>query len=190
MPAHPLALELIDRLHEKDHARVVDFGSGRGRNTQALVEAGFEVIAISDEDASDRSALDGPAGSFDAVLTTHALLHGTPQSVAERLDAVARALREEGLLYATFASVRDARYGKGERLADATFAPSDGDERGVPHVYFDEPSLRAIVAPNFTIESLEERDADRIAGTWAHPHTPLRGAVHWLLRAVRVPSAC
>ena len=185
MSAHPLAIELIDRLQDKDRARVVDLGSGRGRNAQALVEAGFEVVTISDEDASGRDALGALAGSFDAVIATHALLHGTPQSVAERIDAAAHVLCEGGLLHATFASVRDARYGKGARLADATFAPRDGDERGVPHVYYNEARLRAIITPYFTIESLEERDADRVAGTWAHPNTPLRGAVHWLLRAIK-----
>ena len=187
MSAHPLTLALVQRLHEKERARVLDFGSGRGRNTRALEEAGVEVVAITDDQATGRRALDGLESSFDAVLATHALLHGSPQSVAERIDGAARVLGESGLFYATFASVHDARYGKGERLADDTFAPEQGDERGVPHVYYDEPRLRAVVTPYFSIESLEERAADQIAGTWAHPNTPLRAAVHWLLRALKKP---
>lgn len=185
MAAHPLAIELIERLRGKRGARVLDFGGGRGRNTRALRVAGLDVTAFSDDEAAGRGALDTLQDAFDAVLATHALLHGTPQSVAERVDAIGRVLGEAGLFYATFASVRDARWGRGERLTEETFAPTEGDERGVPHVYYDEQRLRAVLAPHFAIESLVECNADQIAGTWAHPNTPLRGAVHWFLRALK-----
>jgi hypothetical protein len=103
--------------------------------------------------------------------------------VQERIRAIARALVLHGLFYATFASTCDARYGVGSQIANSTFAPVDGDEAGVPHVYYDETRLRAVLEPSFTIESLEERGVDDIAGRWAHPSTPLRGAVHWIVKA-------
>lgn len=188
MPAHPLAVELIEALCRRDGRRVLDFGSGMGRNTAALRDAGFDVLSIDDAAAAGTDALaaiDSDGTSFDGALSTHALLHGTPHSVRNRVGALACILSGGAYLFATFASTRDARYGVGEQVAEATFAPLDGDERGVAHVYFDEARLRAIVEPHFHVTSLDERAADAIAGTWAHPASPLRGAVHWMLCAVR-----
>jgi hypothetical protein len=183
MPAHPLAELLAQRLARGD--RVLDFGSGKGRNGDALRESGLAVTSLGDADASTAVALRSLRERFDGIVATHALLHGSLQSVAERIDAIAHALVDGGLFFATFASTRDARYGSGERVAEETFAPKDGDEAGVPHVYYDEERLRAILTPYFRIESVDEQSADAIAGGWAHPTTPLHGAVHWLVRAVK-----
>lgn len=183
MPAHPLATALAGRLWPGAH--VLDFGAGRGRNTEALRGAGLTVYAIDDADAMGATALRELDVRLDGVLATHALLHGAPESIALRIGAIADRLDRHGLFFATFASTRDARYGHGERIAENAFAASDGDERGVTHVFFDEASLRALLEPQFLIESLSERSADPIAGTWAHPTAPLQGAVHWLLFAQR-----
>ena len=188
MPAHPLAGELIEALCCRGGGRVLDFGSGIGRNTAALRDAGFDVLSIDDAAAVGTDALaaiDIGGTPFDGALSTHALLHGTPHSVRKRVGALACVLSGGAYFFATFASTRDARYGGGEEVAEATFAPLDGDERGVAHVYFDELRLRAIVEPHFRVTSLDERAADAIAGTWAHSASPLRGAVHWILYAVR-----
>lgn len=181
MPAHPLALELIRRL--RPSSRVLEIGSGRGRNTQALREAGLRIVTIADEAAAATAAFSVPGGSFDAALSTHALLHGTLQSVGDRIAAIAHLLATNALFCATFGSKNDARFGKGVRVAENTFAPSDGDERSVAHVYYDETRLRSALVPYFQIESVEEREVDKVAGRWAHPSAPLRGAVHWFVIA-------
>lgn len=161
----------------------MDFGSGRGRNCEALRQAGLAVTALDDAEASDAKAISILDREFEAVLSTHALLHGMPQSITDRISAIARAVKPDGLFFATFASVRDARYGNGTRVGDHTFAPTAGDEVGVPHVYYDERRLRALVGVLFEVESLEERSVDAVAGRWAHPNAPLHGAVHWFARA-------
>ena len=180
---HPLAIALIEHLVGRDHASVVDFGTGQGRNAKALREAGLHVIAVDDAAAADASLAWekdlARSREIAAVLSTHALLHGTPEVNVRRLGAFARYLMPRGLFFATFASIRDARYGAGTRVTEDTFAPTSGDERGVAHVYYGEAGLRALLDSHFAIESLEEHDVDTVAGTWAHPATPLRNAVHW-----------
>ncbi len=159
--------------------RVLDFAAGNGRNTAALQAAGIAVLAVDDEAAATAEALRDISGPFDATISTHGLLHGTYDAIALRIAAIAERLRTGGLLYATFGSVRDARFGQGRRLADWTFAPVDGDERDVPHTYFDRDRIAALVAPYFDIESLEEVGVDDVAGRWAHLAKPLQSAAHW-----------
>jgi hypothetical protein len=178
-----LAVALIERLQHEPEIRVLDFASGSGRNGEALRRAGFTVVSIDDRAAASDDPVNGAAGSFDAVVSTHGLLHGSVESIAMRVRVVAGSLERGGLLYATFGSTRDARFGRGERLGDATFAPLDGDERGVAHTYFDREGLSALLAPYFQVESLHERDADETAGKWAHREEPLRFAVHWFATA-------
>lgn len=172
-PPHPLALALIERLRERSGARVLELGAGSGRNARALRDAGLEVTALPE------------LRPFAAALTTHALLHGTPAAIAAQLDAVADALEPQAPLFATFASVNDARYGTGDALEPYVYAAVDGDEVGVAHAYFDGDRLRALLAGRFTIESMRETNVDDVAGTWAHRTQPLRGAVHWFVVAAR-----
>jgi Methyltransferase domain len=180
---HPLAATLIERLQSRARGSVLDFAAGSGRNTRALRAAGFVVVAIDDVAAASESPFAGVHDRFDAALSTHGLLHGTLASVASRLDAIGGRLVPCGLLYATFGSIDDARFGHGKRFDDATFAPDDGDEAGVAHVYFDRDRLVGLLKPHFEIESLDEHRVDDIVGTWAHAQRPLRGAAHWFVTA-------
>lgn len=162
------------------NARILDFGCGSGRNTRAFREAGYDVDAIADAEMAAFT----PQSRYDAALSTHALLHGTPQTIRASLTSLGTALRPGAPLYATFASKRDARYGKGVQLDANTFAPKCGDEAGVAHSYFDEAQLREMLSEQFVIEALEETSVDEIVGSWAHAQRPI-GSVHWFVRAVR-----
>ena len=162
---------------------VLDFASGSGRNSVALEAAGLHVLRIDDVTASSPAPFAGSEGPFAAAISTHGLLHGTLLNITATLDAIAALLEPGGLLYATFGSEQDARYGVGERRDDATYAPLAGDEAGVPHTFFNRDTLTALLEPRFTIESLEERTVDDVAGNWAHSGRPLLNAVHWFVVA-------
>ncbi|MFY9719021.1 MAG: hypothetical protein WAK16_05190 [Candidatus Cybelea sp.] len=174
---HPLTVRLIERLAPP--ALVLDFASGSGRNTAALNQAGFTVVALDDRTAATPVPFAGITGRFAAALSTHGLLHGNVAAVAQRVTDIAALLEKNGLLYATFGSVRDARFGVGERLDEFTFAPSEGDERGVPHAFFDRERLAELLEQDYAIESLEEHAVDEVVGSWAHRQAPLAGAAHW-----------
>jgi SAM-dependent methyltransferase len=165
------------------NARVIDFASGSGRNGAALRHAGFDVVSIDDRTAMTGFPLDTVEGSFDAVISTHGLLHGTIPAIAGRVERFASRLAPGGLLFATLGSTRDARFGKGRRVDAATYVPLDGDERGVAHSYFSRSQLETLLLRWYEIESLEERLVDAVAGRWAHPKTPLEKAVHWFVEA-------
>jgi SAM-dependent methyltransferase len=183
MVAHPLAQRVIECLRGRGQCRVLDFASGSGRNAAALRGAGFTVVEVDDAAAASERPLTRMDGQVAAVLSSHGLLHGTGPAIAARIRAIAAVLEDGGLFCATFGSSRDARFGEGERLADATYAPTAGDERGVAHTFFSETALRALLDPQFAIESLTERGVDEVAGSWAHRERPLAGAVHWFVVA-------
>lgn len=177
---HPLALALIDALG-KPPARVLDVGTGSGRNARALRAAGFEVDAL--EDAAVSAGLTDHAGAaYDALISTHAFLHGDSAGTAVAVANARATLRPGGLFYATFASTGDRRFGAGTRIDAQTFAPDDGDEAGIAHVYFDESQLRALLERHFAVASIEEVPVDAIVGRWAHALQP-SGSIHWFVRA-------
>lgn len=170
---HPLALRLLAGLPAG--GTVLEIGGGSGRNSAALRAAGLEVSTIRPEAAE----LDALAGrSFDAVLSTHALLHGTPPSIEATARHAAALMKPGAILYATFGSTRDARFGAGRRLSAHTYAPDDGDEAGVAHSYFNADEVRELLKPLDVLE-IVETPVDQIAGKWAHTTAPLSGAVHW-----------
>ena len=65
------------------------------------------------------------------------------------------------------------------RIANETFAPLDGDERGVAHTYFTRVQLDELLRAHYIVERLEETGVDDVAGAWAHRESPLANAVHW-----------
>jgi Methyltransferase domain len=176
---------LIERLQRRGAhgARVIDFAAGSGRNGEALHNAGFDVVAVDDQTAMSDLPLRDVQGSFDAVISTHGLLHGTPAAIAARLELFSQRLEPQGLVFATLGSTRDARFGEGRRLGASTYAPVGGDEQGVAHSYFTRTQLEGLLAPWYEIDALEEHLADAVAGRWAHVQAPLRKAVHWFLEA-------
>lgn len=180
---HPLAERLIARARGRGSIRILEIGTGSGRNAAALATAGLAFVSIGE--FAPIAPLEG-AGRFAAALATHALLHGTPQTIANRLHEIAGVLEPQGRLYATFGSTRDARYGQGTRIDHATYAPVDGDEAGIAHAFFDEARLRMLLAASYAVERIDEVEVDEIAGKWAHTTTPLRNAVHWFVEATRV----
>ena len=177
--AHPLAERLIEHLQQRRNTRVLDFSAGSGRNSDALRAAGITVVAIDDAAAASLDPFPADAVEFAAALSTHGLLHGTPDRIAAALAAIAASLERGGRLFATFGSSRDARFGKGTRLGSLTFAPDSGSERGVPHTYYDRTAIDALLSRSFAVQSLEECGVDGIVGSWAHGDDPLRQAVHW-----------
>ncbi len=174
-----MAERLIERLHGVTGSPILDFATGSGRNAEALRRAGFIVVAIADDAAACEVSLRNDEQRFAGALSTHGLLHGTPATVEARVRAIASCLASGGLLYATFGSTRDARFGRGKQIDDSTFAPTDGDERGVAHAYFDRERLLSILDRYFIVESLSEECVDDVAGSWAHRERPLDGAAHW-----------
>jgi hypothetical protein len=181
--AHPLAVRLIEDLRRaRVSGPVLEVGSGHGRNTRALVAAGLEVLST--DDAAQYTQLPARRGSIVAALSTHAYLHGTAPKLRAGIAELARVLRPGAPAYLTLGSTEDVNYGFGAQIDEYTFAPGDGPEAGIPHVYLDRDAVIEFLR-GFTIETLELVDVDRIVGRWAHGEDELPGKRHWFVKALR-----
>ena len=199
--AHPLALALAERLAATPlGSGVLLLGAGSGRNVPPLRAAALDVTILEEDASRARATADRFAGDsrvmvvcapyveavatarrFAAALSTHALLHGRPAHVLAAVHAIRDVLIPGGLLFATFGSTTDPRYGQGHRIERDTYAAQSGKEAGVAHAFFDEAGVRALVA-GFVIESLVQSSGTE-AGRWAHTADEAASLVHWFVRA-------
>jgi SAM-dependent methyltransferase len=100
------------------HAAILDLGCGTGRDTCALIDAGFTVTAIDGAPEMAREAekrIGAPvrallfedldyANAFDGIWANASLLHVPRAGLTDVLAKVHRALKPGGLLYASFKS--------------------------------------------------------------------------------------
>jgi hypothetical protein len=201
---HPLVLRLIDQARDADTERfALLLGAGSGRNIPPLLDARFRVDILEENQqcaASIEERFKGNAtmritqGSYTrpeifhthyhAVLSTHALLHGSPATIVDTIHALAAMLPAGADMMLTLGSTRDPRFGTGRRIDARTWAPTAGDEENVPHVYYDEEEARKLLR-SFSIISLEETQARAIVGAWAHDTTRTPEIIHWFVHAKR-----
>jgi SAM-dependent methyltransferase len=179
---HPLAADLVSMYRERESGGpVIEIGAGSGRNTRYLRESGIAVVATGDDESYTQ--LPGRRNAYAAALSTHGYLHGTTAKLRLGFAELRRVLRPGARIYITLGSIHDARFGLGIAYDETTFAPGDGDEAGVPHTYFDRAGAVDVLAPAFTVESLDEVQVDAIVGRWAHERPS--GMCHWFAVARR-----
>jgi hypothetical protein len=198
---HPLVAALIDAVPAR--SRILLLGVGSGRHIPPLLAANLRIDVLEEDAkragaASARFAADDRVrvahgrydepppfdATYDGALSTHALLHGRPETVAAVLATLASAMRPGAPLHVTLGSRRDPRFGAGTPFDEATRVATTGTEAGIPHAYFDEVSARRLLS-DWEILSLEERSAAETAGRWAHNPSELESMVHWFVRAAR-----
>ena len=179
---HPLAADLASFYREQRlTGPIIEIAAGSGRNTRYLRESGIPIVATRDDESYTQ--LPGARKSYAAALSTHGYLHGTTAKLRLGFAELRRVLRPGARIAITLGSIHDARFGLGIAYDETTFAPGDGDEAGVPHVYFDRAGAIEILAPAFTLESLDEKAVDTIVGRWTH-EAPA-GMCHWFVVAHR-----
>ncbi len=179
--AHPLAEALIGLARRRPFdGPVIEVGTGSGRNTRALVEAGIPNVSVPDD--TPYTQLPGTRDHYGAALSSHAYLHGASAKLRAGIAELRRVLRPDAPVFITVGSFKDARYGLGIPFDERSFAPGDGDEAGIPHAYFDRDGVVELLF-GFAIESMEEVEVDDIVGRWAHGDDGVAGRVHWFVRA-------
>jgi hypothetical protein len=174
-------------------------GGGSGRNIPPLLAARLRVDVLEEDSVRVQALRDRFSGEasvrvahgsyaepnvlkqhYDAVLSTHALLHGSPAAITAMLHALKELLAPGAEMMFTLGSTHDPRFGVGQRIDARTWAPLQGSEIGVPHVYYDREEALALLR-SFGVISLRETRAREIVGSWAHEADRTPEIVHWFV---------
>lgn len=100
----------------KDGAKLLDLGCGSGRDTKYFLDKGYDVVAIdaSSEMVRLSSQLTGKQtlhmtfedlnfeNEFDGIWACASLLHVSREKIDDVLNKIARALKDNGVLFASF----------------------------------------------------------------------------------------
>lgn len=121
---------------------VLDLGCGAGRHSVYLANNGFDVVGVDVSGSALRMAnkwvrkerltnvafmrgtmTNIPFGNshFHAVISISVIHHAVKKEVVKTIAEVYRILKKNGLFLANLASVKDPRYGTGEKVENNTF---------------------------------------------------------------------
>ena len=158
---------------DKSDIVVLDFGCGGGRNTVALLNEGYSVVAMDYTESAvqmtkekcekikatevkviQNKGLDIPLDdcSIDAVVADGSLFCVSKEEIVKNISALKRVMKYDGLIWADFRTKKDSLFGKGEEISTNFFRLESGTGReGCSYYFTDEEDLRDI----FSLAGLE-----------------------------------
>lgn len=158
-------IEFADVIEKRNAKKVLDLGCGTGRHTIYLANKGFEMTStdISDTGIEMLNGLLKDLGienvttnvhdmrkipykdeSFDAVLCTLAIDHGTEWQVKKSVEEIFRVLRKGGYCLVDFMDAADESHGLGIQIEEHTFVGSMEGEENIAHHYSTYEELESI----------------------------------------------
>jgi SAM-dependent methyltransferase len=179
-------VSLLERSFAERPLRIWDLCCGAGRHTAAMAARGHSLFAsdgspegmlltqrrlakaglAAETAVADMTVCPWGGASFHGVVSWDALHHNLLREIETALDAAQRHLVAGGWLLATLKSVHADCFGHGEEIEPGTFVQQTGAEAGVPHHYFDEDGIRAVLRKwelSFLVErrcACKERSTD------------------------------
>ena len=172
---HPDIDTFVNLLKDQKAKKILDFGSGSGRHVVHLAKNGFEVIGIdisktgieiTKESLTSENLnaellvrdmtqpIPYPDGFFDGVISTQVINHGEKQTIDKIIKEITRVTRLGGIIFITV-SIYEENPSIGvsknkKMIAERTFVPLDGLEKGMIHYFFTPEELQNSF-PGFTL---------------------------------------
>lgn len=152
--------------------RVLDLGCGEGRHIIFFAQQGFDAYGIDvshkavafakkwlNKEGLNTNLLVGnfaqekyfPDNFFDAVVAHGVLDHMLLKDAQCAVRQVYRILRRGGIFYFDVISLRDSGYGQGKKIGPWAYSVPDGDEKGLPQLFFTLNKAKALVSGFFKI---------------------------------------
>ena len=164
---------------DSKNVTVLDFGCGGGRNTLALINEGYNVIAmdytesairmtkekchkfgVEDVQIIQNSGFEIPLSpnSVDAVVADGSFCYYSKQDTIKITENLHRVMKNDALLWTLFRTRNDSLYAKGKQLDEGLFEMSDGTGReGCTYFFADEADIREIfTSSGFEIVSIDD----------------------------------
>jgi SAM-dependent methyltransferase len=147
------------------------------RTAQWLAEEGLSATLK----RVDMTVIPYPDGFFDAVISLYVLHHNTIANIRTALSEIRRTLRPGGLFFATLVATGDFKEGRGQLIEPRTWVVEEqGYEDGVPHHFFTEDEIRAVLE-GFRLIELERGERSFVEEATGH----LVLSAHWEVWAER-----
>jgi ubiquinone/menaquinone biosynthesis C-methylase UbiE len=158
----PKVKNAVELFKSQDVKDIIDLGCGLGWNTIFLAREGFNIWAgdickgyidtLRDKTSKmnlkninckqlDMKNIPYEDNSFDAVICTSTLNHGTLREIKMIIDEIHRVLKPNGILITDLLSVEDQSFGIGEMIETNTFIGGRKGEEDIPHHYTDENEI-------------------------------------------------
>jgi len=145
--------------------KIYDLGFGAGRHVIYLAKQGFDVygddISLSGLEItrqwlkkerlsaklgiSDMTKIPYPDDFFDAIINRGVITHNTKNGIGACIKEMYKKLKNGGKIIVTFISTESSEYGKGEKIAENTFIPTEGPEKGVIHHFVDSSEVEELM---------------------------------------------
>lgn len=175
-PALPLVVDFVRFLKDNRVKTVLDFGSGAGRHSVYMGLEGIKTVAFDIshsalstlQDRLKKSKLENVFvsqnemshlpfvdNSFEAVIGTNVLHHGTTASINLAVSELFRVLKPGSFGLITVLSTSDYKFGNGIMIEPNTYVLNDEDEKGIIHHFFKRKEVEQTFGA-FQIQSLEE----------------------------------
>lgn len=173
---HPDINQFVRLLNQQDGRRVLDLGSGSGRHTVHLAKLGFQISSLDISPTGVNTTqswlkqerltaivkqgditnpLPYPDNYFDGVISTQVIHHAERNTVYQIIDEITRVLKPGGVIFVSVPLFRGySRKHPGwtmDKLAERTYLPLDGQEKGMIHYFFTEEEFTQ-AWPAFTIK--------------------------------------
>ena len=153
---HPLFKQFLSQSNfELKH--VLDIGCGTGKYLKILQAGGFKTDGIDSSETavemtkktlSDDSMIlcvsmfefDIPKNKYDLVISISTIHHGTKEQVQNLINRIYEAIADNGKVFITVPDFESRKkwntFKDHEKVAEGTFAPLSGPEKGLPHSFY------------------------------------------------------
>jgi len=173
---HPKIPEVIELFKKRGIKRVLDLGCGSGRHLVYLAKQGFKVHGIDIAKSGIKFAkkwlkeeklkanlkignifkkLPYKNDFFDALISIRVINHGKIKEIRKLIQEIERVLKSEGLIF--IATIKSSRKKEGlwkyKVIEPRTIIPLSGEEKGLPHYYFNRQLIRKEFK-NFKIDDI------------------------------------
>lgn len=136
---------------------VLDIGCGTGKYLKLLQSGGFKTDGIDSSKTSvkmtkkilgDNSMVlctnmfefEIPKNKYDLIISIATIHHGTKEQVQNLVDKIHRAIVKNGKIFITVPDFENSKkwntFKNREKVAEGTFAPLLGPEKGLPHSFY------------------------------------------------------
>lgn len=158
----PEVIQFAEWLKVMELHKVLDLGCGSGRHMVYMKQQGFDCWGLDNAPAGLHLTQDWlnqehifaplaladvyspfpfPDGMFDAILSTRVIHHSYHDKVLGTVGEMKRVLRKGGAILLAVPSL-ERRNVKSRRVAERTYVPIGGREKGIPHYIFSAEELK------------------------------------------------